>query len=277
MVGCVFPVQHGRAVGASGPEQIPTHQHESEAGRADIFLRTRINNTEPGHINGPGQQRGRHIRDQGGAGIGYLGELKSANGLVGAVVEITTTTFAPGRPVRYRHVVIGRSVGDQVGLDKARAFGVGLLGPLPGYQVIGGVALVRQVHGNSCKLLAGSALQEQHGIVIGYAQQPSQRRFSCRCHLLKSLTAMTDLHNRGALTSPFEQFIPGFGENRFRQCRGTGTKIVGTCHGSGRSVRVRGLSVCPVSVILNNTAQAYQLFIVPRLDNPHTLGVATQH
>ena len=71
------------------PEQIVSHDHDRDAGRADVLLGARVDEPEARDVERARQDRRRHVRDERhGAGFRDVGELDAADGLVRRVVQV---------------------------------------------------------------------------------------------------------------------------------------------------------------------------------------------
>ena len=91
-------------------------------------------------------------------------------------------------------------------------------------------AVLHQIHGNSCKLLRGTALEEQYLIVIGDTHEVTQILFSGLDDLIEGSTAVAHFHHRHTCSLIIQHFISGLTQNLFRQNRRTCTEIVYSMH-----------------------------------------------
>ena len=85
--------------------------------------------------------------------------------------------------------------GDHVYLAKAHGLGYRLPRPLPGVDVIGTPPLPHQVERDGGELGAGAALQKQHRVVLGDAQQLPQGCLGMLGHPHKLGAAVAHFHH----------------------------------------------------------------------------------
>src|SRR5690606_2317461 len=89
VVGGDLVVEHGRATGTGATQQVFAHDHHHQAARADVLLRTRIDQAVFRHIDGARQNVRRHVHYQRYvAHFRHPVELQAAYGLVAGVVQV---------------------------------------------------------------------------------------------------------------------------------------------------------------------------------------------
>ena len=108
-------------------------------------------------------------------------------------------------------------------------FLISFLCPLTGNDIVC-YAVLHEVHGNCCKLLRGTALEEQYLIIIGDSHQVTQILFCGLDDLIKSGTAVAHFHNGHTGTLIIQHFIGCFTQNLLRQYRRACTEIVYSMH-----------------------------------------------
>ncbi|MNF88173.1 hypothetical protein D3C84_706600 [compost metagenome] len=127
-----------------------------------------------------------------------------------------------------REVVVGLGAGGNVDVAVATGLLDALLRPDAGVDIVGDAVFRQQIERNLGELLAGAALQKQHFIVGGNAEQIAQILFGlCRNgHVV--IAAVAHLHHRQALAVPVEEFRLGALQNSFGKRGRAGAEIIGS-------------------------------------------------
>ena len=195
-------VHDGRGMRARLLEQVFTHYHYRQTGRADVFLGAGIDKAEFADIDGARQNGRRHVRDQRHiAGVGHKVILDAFHGFIRAVVYIgggrvqvplvgqgTRAVFGGGKTVQYPY------------LAHFFRFCHGGFGPLTGHDVIGFGILAHQVQRYSGKLATATALQKQHLVIVRHLHQVTQILLGLgrNGHIVGA--AMAEFHHRHTQT-----------------------------------------------------------------------------
>ena len=203
-------------------QQVVANDDHGQAAGANIFLRTGVKQAEARDIQRARQDVGRHIRHQGPvAHLWNPAELHAADGLVGRVMHV-------GGIVRQLPLVLAGDGEVIVGLGRGGNIDVAVAGrllnslarPDASVDVVGAAVLTEQVQRNLGELLAGAALQEQHLVVRGDAQQVAQVLLGLLGDADELVAAVAHFHDRQTLAVPVRQLVPGCLQYCFRQgCR----------------------------------------------------------
>ena len=157
-------------------------------------------------------------------------KLGAIDGIVLADIHIVTvfSDWQIGAVGNISKVLVGRR-GHCVGLAEKLGFLPGFLGKLTGDDVIRH-PIAHQVHRHHGKLLAGAALHEQDLVIVRNAHQCPQVRLGFIDDLLVGLGPVAHLHYGHTGAPVVQHFSGGLLQNRLRQNRGTGGKIIDTIH-----------------------------------------------
>jgi hypothetical protein len=167
-------IQHRGQVVWYAREQVPTQDHDCDAGGPEILLGMGVNQGEVFCLDRPGQEIGRHVAyAKHIVSADDAVELKALDGLIGSVVQVggvgVVGQISVSRQVRVRGVA---SIPDDANGAFSASLGNGLAAPVTADDVVSGpVAAAKQGHGNHRELQAGAALKEQHFIAGRQAKQ----------------------------------------------------------------------------------------------------------
>jgi hypothetical protein len=136
---------------------------------------------------------------------------------------------APSGDRRDVHVARVLGIRGECRLGELLAFSPSTVRPVAGDHVVRLAAgSRRQVHGHHAELGGGTALQEQHYVVIGDAHEGPQGGFSGGGDRLEHGRAMPHLHHRLAGAAVVEEFLAQL-QHHFRgQHRRAGAEIIAT-------------------------------------------------
>ena len=166
--------QHGGDVFAHALGQVLAEDDQGQAGRADVLLGAGEDEAELAHIDLAAEDVGGHIGHQGHiAGLGEVEVLGAVDGVVGADAEVCPILVdLPVLDALDLVVVDGGAVEDHLlGQSLDVQLLDGLVGPDAGVGVADGLAGNLQVHGHHGELEGGTALEEEHLVVLGNVQQ----------------------------------------------------------------------------------------------------------
>ena len=122
------------------------------------------------------------------------------------------------------------TAGGHVDVAVATGFLDRLLGPLPGIDVIRRFALAQQIHGHHGELRGGTALQEQHGVVVADPHQAAQVLLGLFGNFHEHLVPMAHFHDGQAHALVIQHFLTGLLQNIRRQRRRTCAEVIGAGH-----------------------------------------------
>ena len=233
-------IEHGRRALQGLADEILADDDDRQTRRADVLLRPGVDETEARDVDGPGEDGGGHVRHQGHlTRVRDIGKLHPLDSLVGGVVDI-------GRRLAQQQVGLRRHAGEFAFVpalrdgDRAITLGLldGLLRPGTGLDIIRVLGTPQQVHRHHGELTGGTALEEQHLIVLGDGQQGAQIGLGLGGDGHVLLAAVAHLRHTHAGAMPVQHLLPGLVENALRQHGRAGAEVIGSCHG-GYSVKVR--------------------------------------
>ena len=137
-------------------------------------------------------------------------ELDAEHGLVRGVVQVRRALRdLPGLRIRNRRELRGGARRRDVHVHVALRFRDGLLAPVARHDVVGRRAGGRQVQRHGRELQRGPALQEQHLVVVGHAEQRAKVLLGLRGEFDERGAAMADFHHGHAAALPVEQLRLG--------------------------------------------------------------------
>ncbi len=163
-------------------------------------------------------------------------------------VRIELPLGARRNPVEVRGFGTRDDVRATVALRLADRF----LRPRAGVDVVGRDLVTKQIEGHRGELRRRAALQKQHRVVVGHAEQFAQIRFGALRDFDELVAAVTHFHHRHAGAAVVEQFRCRFFEHFQRQRRRTCGEIECAFHdftpcrsfrrsSSASSIRHRGI------------------------------------
>ena len=208
VLGHELVVQDGGQAGGHPGQEVAADDHHRDPGRSQVLLRARVEQAVARHRQGPAQEVGGGVAHQGHPRRRLrLGEpLGAVDGVVGGEVQVGRPGVGlelavRGNPVELRGFRRSRDP------DGAQLLGLldGGLRPVAGQHVVGRHAGRPQVHGEHGELLRGAALQEQHRVVRGEAQERAQVGFGSADDVLESRGPMAHLHDRHPRAPVVEQ------------------------------------------------------------------------
>ena len=212
--------------------QIPADDDHRDAGRAEVFLRARVNQTELRDVDRAGENVGGHVRHQRGGGRGEAFPLRAGDGLGGGEVHVGRA----GRDVE--RVEFGQAGGDvlfRVSDHVNPANELGLLGGLGGpgarVDIVGDLAGAQQVHGHQGELRRRAAGHEKHGIIFGELQEFSNVFDSFVVDRFVFLATVAHLHEGHAGALKLHQLGLRLLQNFQRQYGRARAEIIYSRHG----------------------------------------------
>ena len=234
---CVAVLQDDRHGGRGSFGQIAPHNHDRNAGRAEIFLRAGKNQAALADVDPARSDVRRHVGHQRHcSGIRHRRPLCSFDGVVAAQVNVGS--LSRKRKIagtRYAHEpALFRRTGDAI-REALLEFGHRLSSPLAGVDHVNGLAWQSQIHRHHGKLQAGPALQKDHRVVFGNAEMLAQAGFGGGVDAFIFRRAVAHLHDGHAAAMPIEQFFADAFQNAQRQRARPGVEIEDAVQSSSRS------------------------------------------
>ena len=149
------------------------------------------------HIHGTGEDIRGHVAHQGHIpGLGHILPLGAVDGIVGAVVEVA------GFGVQLQLVLLGNigvvfvpAVRGEANLAVLFGLLTGDAGEVSGDGVVRLSRPSHEVQGHHGELARGPALQKQHLVVVGHAEQPDEIGLGIVEDLLEYFGAVAHLHD----------------------------------------------------------------------------------
>ena len=200
-------VQHGGGQGVGElRDEVLADDHQGDTCGGQVLLCAGKEDAEPADVHRLAQDAAGGVRHQRNVGaVGALAHLREGGPLGshdGVVQCDVAVVVVPLNPVDLRNEGVAVVLGGGDDIHRQVLLGLldGLVGPDAGVDV-GRLPQLLQVHGNHGELGAGSALQEEDGVVVRNAHQPADPCLRILDDGLVVLGAMAHLHDRlaGAL------------------------------------------------------------------------------
>ena len=224
-------LEHRRQRLGGAFEQVLADDDQRDARGTEVLLRAGVDEAELGDVEGPREDVAGHVGDERGRRVREERHLGARDRLVGGHVHVGgVLAVRQRREVRHvRRDFLG-GVGEDVDRADLLGFLDGLVGPGAGVDVVGGAAGGEQVQRDLRELEGGAALQEQHLVVVGQAQQLGHVGDGFRVDGVVRLAAVRVFHDGHAGAGEIGQLGLGLLEDFQGEGRGTGVEVVRSAH-----------------------------------------------
>jgi len=216
-------------------EEVLADDHDGKTSRAVVLLAAGIYNTVLADVELLAQEVAGHISDKRDArrNFGRLGELDTLDGLVVAVVDISSIG-AEGLPLALLSNTTLGGVRDVVDSPVALGLLGSLLGPGAGDDVVSLLLVAKKVHGDGRELVSGSTLVEEDLVVLGDGKDLAEVSLSLLDDLLIGRAAVAHLHHTHTTTVVVQHLLSSLAENRLGEDGGTSREVVHATRHVGR-------------------------------------------
>lgn len=254
----VLEHERGHQARVNAVEEVVADNHDGQTGGSDVLLGAKVDQAKLGDVNRAREDVGRHVADERDrrvdvvaredaflAGSAVVGKFDTVNGLVGAVVEVSsfaTRSELPFRDIGNRAVALLLGVNHNVDLGtQTLSFFSGLVGPASGDDVVDGnrlpvfaVALTaaNQVVEDGRELGGGTTLEKEHLVVFRDPHELAQVGLGLRKDFFKGGRTVREFHDVHSGAVKVEELGLCFFEDGARDHGRAGAKVPdGECRG----------------------------------------------